>query len=941
MDSWRVLGMVAAVGLLAGGCAQMGGPSSGAGGNSAIRKLDDGIVVSANGELLKLQVCGPNVIRVLHAKDEKFFSHTSLATEPIEFVGTPFTIQTGSHEVTLATAAIKAHVELASGSVTFFDASGKPILAEKDRAIVPATVQGEQTTHIQQRWDAHEDESLYGLGQRQQGMLDIKGYDFDLWQRNTNVVIPFLVSSRGYGILWDNPSFSKFGDTRPFEPIPANALIDQSGMRGGLSSGTVAANAPDQIQNPTKTAELERRPGARGARGTPPTQRWSGQIDPPATGDYQFQSYSNGQIRIWIDGKLVIDHWRQNWLTDYDQVKVHLSAGRPVAIKIESGGDQVTTMKLAWKTPNPSADTSLWSEVGDGIDYYFVYGPKLDQVVAGYRQLTGQASLMPKWAFGLWQSRQRYETSKELTEALDGFRSRKIPLDNMVQDWQYWPRDAWGSHLFDPVRFPDPDKWIADIHAKHARLMISVWGKFYPGTDNFKAMNDAGYLYQPDLLEGAKDWINFPFTFYDAFNAGAGKMFWDQINKNLFSRGIDAWWMDATEPDLISSPPTLDRMKEHMSPTALGTASRTLNAYPLYNSRAIYDGQRSAAPDQRVFILTRSGFAGQQRYATATWSGDITSTWTALAKQIPAGLGFCLSGVPYWTTDIGGYTMDSRFGNRNQTAEAAAEWRELNVRWFQYGTFCPLLRVHGEIQPREMWHLGDESSAAYQAELKFDHLRYAMLPYIYSTAASVSRHGSTMMRALVMDFPQDAAARDITDQYMFGPSFLVSPVTSYRATHRAVYLPKSAGWFDFWTGEFAESGRQIDAKAPLESLPVYVRAGSIVPFGPEVQWTDEKPADPIRLYIYGGADGEFTLYEDDGTTNGWEKGAFSEIPIRWNESRHTLTIGQRTGTYPGMLSERTFEVVLVTKNKPVAYSPDSTPAKSVRYRGASLDLQLP
>ena len=520
---------------------------------------------------------------------------------------------------------------------------------------------------------------------------------------------------------------------------------------------------------------------------------------------------------MWLDGKVVIDHWRQGWLTENDQIKIRLEAGRHYAIKLEYGGDEATTMQLTWKTPDPDQNTSLWSEVADGEDYYFVYGPALDQVVAGFRQLTGQASLMPEWAFGLWQSRQRYETDQQSLDVVKEYRRRAIPFDNIVQDWQYWQPNAWGSHAFDTNRFPDPVGWLKALHALHTHVMISVWGKFYTGTANFNAMQKAGFLYQPNLKEGIQDWIDFPYTFYDAFNPAARKLFWSQMNTGLFSKGIDAWWMDASEPDLTPSPPTLEGQRTHMNPTAMGTASRVMNGYPLMNSMAVYEGQRSVKPNQRVFILTRSGFAGTQRYAAATWSGDVSSTWTALRKQIPAGLGFCLSGVPYWTTDSGGYTMESRFSAENQKPEDAEEWRELNTRWFQFATFCPLTRLHGELKPREPWTFGGDSHPAYQTIVKYDNLRYRMLPYVYSLAGEVTQDGGTMMRPLVMDFQNDTKARAITDEYMFGPAFLVAPITTYQARSRSVYLPPTSGdWYDFWTGVRTEGGQTIDAPAPYD-----------------------------------------------------------------------------------------------------------------------------
>jgi alpha-D-xyloside xylohydrolase len=908
---------------------------------SQVERFPDGVVVATQDGWLRVALEGDAIVRVSAAKDRTFFARASFSVLPRAGETVKWELTTDASAATLATTKLRTRVDLRTGAVSFLDSAGKIILAERPhgRSLAPAEVQGEKTFHVRQQWEAGADESLYGLGQRQLGVLDIKGYDLDLWQHNTHVVVPFLVSSRGYGILWDNDSFTRFGDLREFEPIPAECLRDADGHAGGLTCGTFTDDAPDKLNDEHITASIELpRAAGRGARRT---TRWVGAVVPTATGDHQLQTYSNGGIKVWLDGRLVIDHWRQNWLTDEDQVKVRLEAGRAYAIKVESGGDQTTTMRLRWKTPPPDDSTSLWSEVGEGVDYHFVYGPELDTVVAGYRELTGRATLMPRWALGLWQSRQRYETAAQSLDVLAEYRKRGLPLDVIVQDWQYWPRDAWGSHAFDKERFPDPDAWIEAIHAQHARLMISVWGKFYPGTANFEVMHRGGFLYQPNLAEGARDWINFPFTFYDAFSREGGRLFWSQIETALFRRGVDAWWMDATEPDLVSSPPTLERVRAHIDRTAAGSASRVLNAYPLLNSRNVYEGQRVSAPDRRVFILTRSGFAGIQRYATATWSGDVTSTWTALAKQIPAGLGFSLSGVPWWTTDSGGYTMPAKFSARNATPEALEEWHELNVRWFQFATFCPLTRLHGELRPRELWEFGGDDHPAYRAMAKFDRLRYRLLPYLYSIAAAATHEHGTIMRPLVMDFPRDAAARALTNEYMFGPAFLVAPVTQYRARSRSVYLPATpGGWFDFWSGGNV-AGARFDAPAPYDALPLHVRAGAIVPLGPELHYTDEKPADPITLLVHAGADGAFTLYEDDGLTNGYERGEFSRIPLRWDDAARRLTIGARSGAFRGMLAERTFQVVLVSRERAVPFSFEPPVDRSVRYRGESVTLTLP
>jgi alpha-D-xyloside xylohydrolase len=903
---------------------------------AGFEKQTDGIILQLPDGFLNVQVLSDSVVRVAFSKDQSFFGKKTIDVIDHPPSSTGWKLSTTSKALLLSTSKLTVSVDRVTGTVKFLDAQGKTILAEAagGRFMQPAQVQGEDTFHVRQQWLPNAGESLYGLGQHQFGIVDIKGTDLDLWQRNTTVIVPFLVSSSGYGILWDNTSYSRFGDLREFSPIPAENLLDKDGKQGGLTMRVMDGSAP------TATASLAFAAKPRSEAPLPPKMTWEGFLRPPVSGDYQFQSYANGGLKIWVDNKLILDHWRQNWLTAVDQAKVHLEAKHRYPVKIEWTTEQGTTFRLLWKTPSAERNTSLWSEVGDGVNYYFVYGPKLDDVIAGYRFLTGQATMMPSWAFGLWQSRQRYETAQQSLDVVDEFRRRGIPFDNIVQDWQYWPIDAWGSHKFDPARFPDPDGWIKAIHEKHAHLMISVWGKFYTGNDNFKAMLEHGYLYPANLQEHMRDWIGYEYTDYDAFNADARKLFWEQVNTNLFRRGIDAWWMDATEPDLTPSPPTLEGQRTHMQPTAMGSASRMMNGYPLMNSMGVYTGQRGVAPDQRVFILTRSAFAGQQRYAAASWSGDITSTWTAMAKQIPAGLGLSISGLPYWTMDIGGYTMQNKFSTANPKPEDEEEWRELNARWFEFGAFCPLLRVHGELRPREMWTLGGDSHSAYQAELKFDRLRYRMFPYVYSLAGAVTQRGGVFMRPLVMDFAADAKAREVADEYMFGPALLVAPVTQYKARTRSVYLPQTTGWYDFWTGKAAPPGTQIEAAAPYDSIPLFVRAGSIVPFGPELQYIAEKPSDPIALYVYAGGDGSFTLYEDQGLNYDYEKGAFSEIPIQWNDSTQTLNIGERKGSFDGMLQSRKFEIVLVSKDAPVEFSFDPKPIRTVEYEGAPVSVKL-
>ena len=939
----------------------------------ALERVSDGVVIKQPDGLLKLEVCAADIVRVAFAKDRGFFSRESYMVDPLRAKPTvEWSVEEGETAYTLRTARLQVKVDRATGAVAFFDAAGQPILAEQagGRTLEPAEVMGERTAHVRQVWAANADESLHGLGHHQLGLHDLKGWELDLWQHNGTLAIPFLVSSRGYGILWDNNSYTHFGDTRPLEYPPADRLLGADGKPGGLTGSYFAGRNFDRLVATRVDAQLAiaRMPAdvsvgqipagetaatmagkqlnawvhpALGDEDGPISVRWEGFIEPAETGEHLFQAFYNSGLKVWIDGKPVIDHWRQGWLPWKEVAKVALTAGRRVPVRIEWVRDETPThLRFQWKTPSADVDTSLWSEVGDGIDYYFIQGPKLDDVIAGYREITGAASLLPKWAFGLWQSRQRYETQQQSLDVLEEFRRRQIPLDVIVQDWFYWPADGWGSHKFDPVRFPDPDAWIREIHERYnARLLLSVWPKFYEGTETGKAFDERGWLYEPNRTEGIKDWLGYNFTFYDAFNPDARKLFWQQIEPSLHRLGVDAWWLDGAEPDLLPAP-DLWKGREHIMPTMGGTGARILNVYPQLNSRAVYEGQRSADPDKRVTILTRSSFAGMQRYAGATWSGDTSSTWTALAKQVPAALGYSLSGMPYWTMDIGGFSVPERYRVDNPTAADLEDWRELNTRWFQFGALTPMLRVHGERPLREMWFFGaDEGHPAYHAQLKFDHLHYRLLPYIYSLAGDVTQHGATFLRALVLDFPHDAKAREIGDQYLFGASLLVSPVVTPKTTSRAVYLPATpGGWYDFWTGAAVAGGQTIDAPAPYDAIPLHVRAGAIVPFGPELQYATEKRADPLTLWVYAGADGEYSFYEDDGESYGYERGEFARVPMRWDDAKRTLTLGARAGSFEGMLAERTLQVVLVEPGRPVGYSFEPAIAKTVRYTGDTVDV---
>ena len=559
------------------------------------------------------------------------------------------------------------------------------------------------------------------------------------------------------------------------------------------------------------------------------------------------------------------------------------------------------------------------SEVADVIDYYFFYGPDLDKVVASYRELTGQVPMFGKWAYGFWQCKNRYKSQEEILGVARKYRELHIPVDNIVQDWFWWNRK--GEFVFNK-NYPDPKGMVDELHRENFHLMISIWPFFEPGSANYDYMEKQGWFI--DKFKFAKPpYHTDGMAVYDATSAPARKFYWEQVDKGLFSIGLDAWWMDTTEPETEGQEDNIQIGHK----LAAGSGDRYVNLFPMLTTGAVYDGQRSASDKKRVYILSRSAFAGSQRYGVTAWSGDINSDWFSYRRQIPAGLNFALSGIPYWTTDIGGFV----FGSPTDPA-----FRELFVRWFQYGTFNPILRVHGTRNPdeNELWSYGPE---AQKILVSFDRLRYRLLPYTYSLAWKTTHDSYTPMRPLVMDFRTDVRAENTWDEFMYGPAFLVNPVTEPAASSRQVYLPE-AKWYDFWSGVATDGGSEVSAAAPLERLPLYIRAGSIVPMGPDEEWATEKPADPIELRVYRGADGDFTLYEDENDNYDYEKGVYATIPLHWDDGKQMLTIGDRQGQFPGMLTSRKFQVVFVGENHGNGIMPSDTPDKVVSYSGKALTV---
>jgi alpha-D-xyloside xylohydrolase len=777
---------------------------------------------------------------VRYAPTQEFSTKESLMISQSPNLRARFEVSETAETLFFSTSKLSIQINRQTGAFTYLDHSGQILTKEPDRGgktLVPIEVVKsvfDETVQAQMRKDTDgvhaytppvkqvvdrrafhtklefewmPGEALYGLGSHEEGMMNLRGQHQYLYQQNMKVVVPTLLSTRGYGILLDSYSLMTFHDDA-------------------------------------------------------------------------FGSY-------------------------------------------------------------------LWTDVDDELEYYFIYGPEFDHVIQGIRQLTGKATLLPRWAYGYLQSKERYVSQTELINVVKEYRERGLPLDCIVQDWKSWPSDLWGQKTLDPERFPDPNGMMAELHNLNAHLMISVWPNMNPGGDNWREMYDQG------CLLGNKGT-------YDAFNEKARALYWKQANEGLFSYGIDAWWCDCTEPFQADWNGAFKPEPEERLLINTGEAKRYLdpeyiNAYSLLHSQGVYEGQRQTNPDKRVVNLTRSAYAGQQRYGTITWSGDVSATWDTLHRQIADGLNFCATGLPYWTTDIGAFFVknDPTLWFWNGNFDLGVEdmgYRELYVRWFQYGAFLPMFRTHGTDTPREVWRFGEPGEMFYDALVKYLQLRYRLMPYIYSLAGMVTHEDYTMMRALPFDFRCDPDTYDIDDQYMFGPALLVNPITRpmYYAAEstplngvsksRSVYLPKGADWYDFWTSKRYAGGHKVIADAPLDTLPLYVRAGSILPIGPDIQHTGEGSDAPIKLYIYPGRDGHFTLYEDEGDNYTYEQGSFARIPVDWDDHSQQLTIGLRQGSYPGMPAAREFRLIKCSEDG--IAQPDDTQTPGLLYTGQQLVVDL-
>ena len=586
------------------------------------------------------------------------------------------------------------------------------------------------------------------------------------------------------------------------------------------------------------------------------------------------------------------------------------------------------------------------AEVGEGVDYYFMYGGSADGNIALMRQLTGDVPMFPLWTYGYWQSKERYKTARETESIVDQYRALQVPLDGIIQDWQYWGSNyLWNAMDFLSEDFANGKQMIQNVHKKHAHFMISIWASFGPQTKQYRELNEKGLLMpfetwpQSGISHVWPPMRDYPsgVKVYNAFHPEARAIYWKYL-KTLYDYGTDAWWMDSTDPDFFNP-----RESDYAHKVYGGTWRSQRNAFPLETVRGIYQAQRQDDRGKRIFIMTRSSYAGQQHYGSNMWSGDVNSSWDMLRKQVPAGLSFTLTGNPNFNTDIGGFFCNSYNTHGAGSAPQNPQFQELYVRWMQYGLFCPVFRSHGADAPREIWQFGKKGDPVYDAIEKQIRLRYRLIPYLYSTAWQVTSNNDSYMRPLFADFASDKKVWDMTDEFMFGRSILAAPIVDPQYTEEKVirtnamtgwdrkevksegvnsekldwtttktaikYLPKGTVWYDFWTGKQYKGGQNVTIETAFDRVPMFVRAGSIVPMGPEMQYVGEKSWDNLELRVYPGADGQFVLYEDEGDSYNYEKGAYSIINIKWNERARTLTIGTRQGTFKGMLQERRFTIL--------------------------------
>ena len=792
----------------------------------SFHKYSDGIIVTTKKGVINIEVISESLVHVTKEPAKGSYLTNNLIVKKIPEPCT-WTTKTREGVIELSTEKIKLRIDNC-GTIQFFDNTGKILLCEIPEDQFTGSVNHSKYAVVQEFTCG--DEGLFGLGQFQDGMMNWKNVPLRLKQFNQIIAIPFLISTNNYGLLWNNYSITDFNP--PLLEIKFESTSDNdSSIRNGKFTPEISGIHHFFMDNPN-----------------PDKNRF------------------RGPVLLTINSDTVI-HYSTIWVPDCLTGRIYLEAGEEYNIIFQNLN--ANTAGKIYVNPPDYNKTVFCSYGGKATDYYFVYGENPEMIISNYHDLTGLAPMFPLSAFGFWQCRERYHSQQELLENAYEYRRREIPVDNIVQDWNYWPEKTWGPQ-WNRVFYEDPANMCDSLHQMNMNLMVSVW----PRIEN-QRLEEVYHLNENKYP--SSDYLDF-------FDPVVRSNYYQMLRDSMFEFGVNSIWLDGTEPEEYP----------HKADCYLGKFDDYANAYSLMVSQSVYEGKRKDYPDQRVFNLTRSAFAGQQAYAAASWSGDVAGTWEQYAEQIPAGLNFSMSGLPYWTTDIGGFFRDSISLNATYDDQYSnAEYIELLTRWFQFGTFCPIFRIHGYQSNTEIWRYGERFE---EVARKYIDLRYRLLPYIYSEARHISKSGSIMMRPLAMDYPADRTTWEIADQFLFGRSIMVCPVTRFGARQRKIYFPEGT-WYNFYTEDKIEGGDILTVRAPLEEIPVYIRSGSIIPFGPIVQYTGEKTEDPLEIMIYPGNDATFVLYEDDYTTYDYEKGIYSEILFNYLETGKKLIISDDPGSF--------------------------------------------
>ena len=847
--------------------------------NSNIKISKTQVEVNTNKGTLVLLPMTDNAVRVTFFETEKSNLEEFVFTQTN---GSPkFKVNNTAEKLTIVLSRMRVELDKANNELSFYNNNGQIILRENANARVfkQTEIMGEKCYFVEQTFHSPSDESIFGLGQFQDGNYDLKGIARRLTQVNSQIAIPFIYSNKGYGLLWHQYGLTDFNPADNFVTLTKQAKPDEAEK---LVETTTTAGTQKVAQNQSL---------------------YHGKLIVPQDGEYSiFLDLGDMGNRhfVSINGKAVIDQSNM-WLPPTAGTLVHLKAGEHDVQLICKSDNKP---QLSWKLKDNS--TVFRSPHAKALDYV-VFAGSADDVIASYRKLSGNAPLFPKWAYGFWQCRERYTSANHLIETVKEFRKRQLPMDVIVQDWQYWGNKGWGVPQFDERHYPNPTGFIKEIHDLNAHFCISIWSNPDKNSEIGKQYV-ANNRFVPDTK-----WLDY-------YNPATRNEYWGTLKTNMFDHGVDSWWMDAVEPENDA----LTGTKTHIG---LGDFYRL--TYPLLVSKAVYEGQRNVTDDKRVCILTRSAFSGQQRYGVINWSGDIGGDWDAYKRQIVAGLNFSITGLPYWTTDIGGFF---RPGNAQYTDK---NFHELLLRWFQWGTFNPVFRMHGYMSETEPWKYGAEMESNMRQMLN---LRYRLLPYIYSEAWQITSNGSTLMRPMVMDFANDKNAVAQAYQYMFGQSILVTPTIEADVRKQKVYLPNTDTWYDFWTGKKYDGGQTVMADAAIDKIALFVKAGSILPMGKTVQHSGESNNEMLEIRIYKGKNGKFELYEDAGNNYDYEQGAYNLIAFTWDDKKQTLTIDTAKGNWTDKLTKRTFNIVLVNENTNNGMTENT--GKNIEYKNKKVSVKF-